>query len=178
MTYHTGNLGPRSAGLFGTLLKGALIGAAGVWVMDRVDWFAFNHEDPQTRRRTRHVRPGGLDPAHVAVNRIAHMAGKELSPPQPHPAGLAVHYALGMGPAALYAAGLRERMAGLGRMRGPLFGLALFLVQDEGINALSGLSGPLDEYPWQDHARGLVAHLVLGTVIDLALEAADRSESA
>ena len=41
------------------LLKGAIAGAAGVWVMDRVDWFMFRHEDPAARRRTRRVRPGG-----------------------------------------------------------------------------------------------------------------------
>ncbi|WP_205665222.1 hypothetical protein [Caldimonas tepidiphila] len=153
----------------GDLVKGALAGAAAVWVMDRADWFAFTYEDPEARRRTEQVRPGGLDPSHVAVNRVAEMAGVQLSPRQPHPAGIALHYGLGIGPSALYAAGLRDRMAGLGMARGPLFGLGLFLVQDEGLNALSGLSAPPGEYPWQAHARGLLAHLVLGTVVDLAL---------
>jgi hypothetical protein len=44
-------------------LKGAVAGAVGVWVMDRVDWFNFEHEDPASRRLTQLVRPRGLDPA-------------------------------------------------------------------------------------------------------------------
>ena len=40
----------------GDMLKGAIAGAVGVWVMDRVDWYMFDHEDPEARRRTEAVR--------------------------------------------------------------------------------------------------------------------------
>lgn len=46
-------------------LKGALAGSIGMWVMDRVDWFNFEQEDPAARRWTEQVRSHGLDPAHV-----------------------------------------------------------------------------------------------------------------
>jgi hypothetical protein len=42
----------------------------------------------------------------------------------------------------------------------------LFLVQDEAVNAATGLSARPGQYPWQAHARGLVAHLVYGLVTD------------
>lgn len=157
------------------MLKGAVAGAAAVWVMDRLDWFSYAHEDPEARRRTRRVRPRGMDPAHVAVNEAAEMAGAELSPSQPHPAGIALHYGLGVGPGALYAA-MRDRMEGLGRARGPLYGLGLFVMQDEAINAVTGLSARPGKYPWQAHARGLAAHLVYGLVIDCVLDALDAMD--
>jgi hypothetical protein len=153
-------------------LKGAIAGAIGVWIMDRVDWFMFEHEDPAARRQTESVRPGGLDPAHVAVNRMAGAAGIELSPAQPHPAGIGMHYALGIGPGALYGA-FRDRLPanndGQDHLYGAALGLGLFIVQDEGLNALTGLSADQRTYPWQAHARGLVAHLVFGVVTNTVL---------
>ncbi len=149
-------------------LYGAVAGAVGVWVMDRVDWAMYRAESPQARQRTKEVRPGGLDPAHVLANRVAGALGTTLSPPQPHPAGIAIHYSLGIGPGALYGA-FQDRAPVLGVGRGALFGLGLFLVQDEVVNAAAGLSARPGQYPWQAHARGLVAHLVYGLVTDSVL---------
>lgn len=157
----------RGASLTGAVM-GAVAGAAAVWVMDRVDWFMFNRVDPQARRRTETVRPGGMDPAHVLANRVAHALGTELTPQQPHPAGIAVHYAIGIGPAALYGA-LVDRFPELGVGRGTAFGLAMFLLEDELMNPLAGLAAPPGDYPWQAHARGLVAHLAFGFVLDSIL---------
>jgi hypothetical protein len=149
-------------------LKGAVAGGIAVWVMEQVDWFMYNHESAEARRRTQRVRPRGMDPAHVMANRIAHAVGTGLSPPQPHPAGIAIHYALGIAPGALYGA-LQDRIPGLGVGRGALFGLGLFLVHDEFLNTKAGLSARPSRYPWQAHVRGLVAHLVYGVVTDTLL---------
>ncbi len=150
------------------LLKGAIAGVAGVWVMDRVDWFMFRHEDPAARRRTRRVRPGGKDPAHVIAGEAARLAGVELSSPRQNPAGLGVHYSLGIVPGALYGA-LRGRVPGLGAGRGLLYGLGMFVVEDELVSPALGVAAGPARYPWQAHARGLVAHLVLGVVTDAVL---------
>ena len=98
--------------------------------------------------------------------------GTELVPRQPHPAGIAVHYALGVVPGALYGA-LRNRVGGVGAAGGLLYGLGLFLVEDEGLNPLLGTSGKPTEYPWQAHARGLVGHLVLGAAMNTTLNVLD-----
>lgn len=50
-------------------------------------------------------------------------------------------------------------------------GFGLFVFQDELINAAAGLSGNPKDYPWQAHARGLVAHLVYGLMTDVAFSA-------
>lgn len=157
----------------GDLLAGALAGAAAVWAMDRLDWALYDRVDPQARRRTIAARPGGLDPAHVIANRAAHALGTELSPAQPHPAGIAVHYGLGAAMGAAYAA-LTPRTPVLGAGRGVLFGLLMFVVQDEGMNTLLGTAGPPGRYPWQAHARGAVAHGVFGFVLDALLRLTGR----
>jgi hypothetical protein len=153
------------SGMMADALKGAVAGAVGVWVMDRVDWFMYDHVDEEARRRTQAVRPGGLDPAHVIANRAAGAFGVTLSPRQPHPAGIAVHYSLGIGPGALYGA-LYERVPAIGAGRGALYGLGLALLEDEIANPVAGLSARPGDYPWQAHARGVVAHLVYGLVTD------------
>ena len=148
-------------------LVGAIAGAAAVWVMDRVDWFNYRRgvDSHRTRRRTQQARPRGMDPAQVMAAEAGDQAGLALAPRQLDAAGLVVHYGLGIMPGALYGA-LRGRVDYLDAGRGSLFGLGLFLIQDEGINAAAGLSSRPQDYPWTAHARGLVAHLVYGLVTD------------
>lgn len=151
-------------------LAGAIAGAAAVWVMDRVDWFNYRRglDNQRTRRRTQQARPRGMDPAHVMAAEAGDKAGLALR--QLDAAGLAVHYGLGIMPGALYGA-LRGRVDYLDAGRGSLFGLGLFLIQDEGVNAAVGLSGRPRDYPWTAHARGLIAHLVYGLVTDALCKA-------
>lgn len=157
-----------ASGIIAKALIGAAAGAVAVWVMDRVDWFNFEHEDERARKRTQTVRPGGMDPAHTAANAL----GYDFEPKEYNAAGLASHYSLGIVPGALYGV-LRNRVPGLNAGRGTVFGLGLFFMQDEGLNALAGLSAKPTEYPWQAHARGFVAHAVYGLVLDTALKIAD-----
>ncbi|HWG85800.1 MAG TPA: DUF1440 domain-containing protein [Deinococcales bacterium] len=155
------------------LIKGAVAGAAGVWAMDRVGWFMYLREDEDALRQEERVRPGGLDPAHNIAGRVASALGRELVPEQPNQWGIVAHYALGVLPGALYGV-LRHRYPGLASSQGALYGLGLFVVNDELANPLLGLSGGPLEYPWQAHARGLVEHVILGVVTDLVLRTMDR----
>ncbi len=174
MTSNRGGLKPGNpGGMAGDLVAGAVAGAAGVWLMDRVGWALYRRENPAALAHERAARPEGKDPAHVAAGKLARALGAELSPGQPHPAGLAVHYALGVVPGVLYAP-LRHRLAGLGPARGLVYGLGLFLVNDEIVAPALGLAASPVAYPWQAHARGLVAHLVLGAATDAAFDALDR----
>lgn len=165
--------GRDGAHLLSDALIGAAAGAAAVWVMDRVDWFNFMHEDQEARRQTEAVRPKGMDPAHVAADRIAAATDHEVGAQDDNLAGKSMHYSLGVGPGALYSV-LRHEVPVITAGRGSLFGIGLFLIQDEGLNALAGLSARPEEYPWQAHARGFVAHAVYGLALDAALNLADR----
>lgn len=159
--------------LVGDLIKGALAGAAGTWAMDLVTWFMMDREDPRALEQERQARPEGLDPAHSIANRLAHAVSRELSPRQPHPAGIAAHFAIGVLPAALYAVA-RKRVPQVRTGRGLLYGLALFVMQDEIVNSLLGTAGPPGDYPRQAHVRGLVGHLVYGAVTEAAANILDQ----
>jgi hypothetical protein len=157
------------AALAADMLSGAIAGGIAVWVMDQVDWYMDDHQSAEARRRTRSVRPAGMDPAHRSVALAAEAVGLE-APAQPNAMGVAVHYGLGIGPGAVYGA-LRDRAPMVGAGRGLLYGFGLFALQDEMINAATGLAADPRRYPWQAHARGLVAHLVYGLVTDAVLTA-------
>lgn len=155
-------------------LKGAVAGAIGVWALDKVTWAMWNRTDPEKlRQEEQEARPRGMDPAHVIANRAAEAMGTELTPQQPHPAGIAVHYAIGVGPGALYGA-LRHKTPALTTAGGMLFGLGLFLIQDEGMNPILGTSGGPTDYPAEAHLRGLVGHLVFGATMHASLKLMDQ----
>lgn len=155
------------------VLIGAAAGAAAVWAMDRVDWFNFRREASEARQRTQAIRPGGMDPAHVIADTAARSLGQELKPREENGGGKTVHYALGTISGALYGT-LRHRVPAVTAGGGTLFGLGMFFLQDEGLNAMLGLSAKPRRYPWQTHARGFVAHAVYGLVLNAALKRSDH----
>ena len=156
-----------------TAAMGMVAGAIGVWALDRADYFMWNREDPETRAATRAVRPHGEPPAGVLVSEVEEASGHALDEAQHEAAQTAVHYAIGIGPAAGYAL-VRDKLPGRGPARGLLYGLGVFLLQDEGLNAVTRLGADPRDYPWQAHGRGLVAHLVYGLTTELALNAMER----
>ncbi len=161
-------------GTAATALMGAAAGAIGVWALDRADWFMWNRLDEETRTRTIAVRPGGEPPAHVLASKIEKTAGFNPTEKQHDMAGNVTHYSIGIGPAVGYAL-MRDKLPGRGPMRGLLYGFGVFLMQDEAVNAVTGLSAKPQAYPWQAHARGLIAHLVYGVATELALNAMERA---
>lgn len=164
-----------SSAVLGDVVKGAIAGAVGTWLMDQVTWYMWNRQDLATlRREEQEARTEGMDPAHVTANRVARAFGKQLRPAQPHPAGVGVHYGIGIAPAMLYAP-LRRRIPVLGAAGGLLYGLGLFLAVDEGVVPALGLAGSPGEYPWQAHLRGLVGHLVLGAGTHATLALLDQA---
>lgn len=170
---------------------GAVGGVIAVWVMDRVDWTLWRLEGPKVRRRTTAVRPGGEPPAHVIATKLERLAGvgfqgsaevpslleqldtKGLTGNRHHILGTGVHHAIGIGPATAYGI-MQDKLPFSGAARGALYGLTLFLAQDEAANALTRLSAKPPRYPWQDHVRGLISHLVYGIVTDAVVTAAKK----
>ena len=154
---------------------GALAGTAAVWAMDRVGWWMYRREDPRALRRELTARPQGLDSAHLFARKLGRLVGRDPGRRQPNAAGLTVHYALGALPGAAYAVAW-QRYPTVRRGAGLPYGLALFAFNDEIAAPLLGLARGPRHYPWQAHARGLVAHVVLGVVTDrlVALDARAR----
>lgn len=164
----------RHANPLAMIVLGATAGAVGTWALDRADWFMWDHEDEEARQRTRDVRPNGEPPAHIIARKAEGLLQIKPSREQHAATGQAVHFGLGILPAIAYAF-VREKLPGRGIMRGLLFGGSMFVMQDEMANSLSGLAAKPGRYPWQAHARGLVAHLLYGVTTELALNAMEKS---
>jgi len=155
------------------VVAGFAAGALGVWALDRLDWFMWGQEDAEARARTTAVRPDGEPPAQALVSKMENATGKHLEPGTHETASQVVHYAIGIAPAIGYAL-LRDKLPISGVARGALYGAGLFLTQDEVLNTVTGLGAKPQDYPWQAHARGIVAHTTYGIVTELALVLVDR----
>ena len=155
-------------GKAGLLLKGAVAGGVGVWLMDRFTWYWYSRENTHTLVKERIAMKGGRYAPNAAGKHLTDAIGIKLPQKLQYVVGRSVHYFMGIAPAALYAL-WRHRMKGLGYWRGPMYGFGLFIAFDEIITpALGYASGPF-AYPWQAHARGFMAHLILGVTTDVAL---------
>jgi hypothetical protein len=163
---------PRNVAL--DLLLGAVAGAAGVWVMDRVGWLMYDREDPAALAHEHRARPGDRDVAHAMVAKAGEATGTDVPTEQPNRGGLAVHYGLGMMPGALYAAA-RHEVPALRAGNGALYGFGLFAMNDELAAPLLGVASGPGAYPPQAHVRGLVSHVVLGVVTESLLKLFDRA---
>lgn len=155
------------------IAKNTLAGAMAVWVMDRATWWLWNRQNPQSLAQEQRARPGGLDPAHVIANRVANLFGRKMTPAQPHPVGIATHYLLGIAPAILYGL-YRKRSNRPSTGKGLLFGLGVFLLEDQLINTQAKFANKPGAYPWQSHARGVAGHLIYGAATHASLKLLDR----
>ncbi|MBW3570504.1 MAG: DUF1440 domain-containing protein [Gemmatimonadetes bacterium] len=152
-------------------LLGAAAGAAATWVMGKATAYLYEHEERAAREAEDDAR-GGKTAYGVAAEKAASAAGRALTEEERQSAGMAIHWALGVGAGALYGA-MRGRVAGADVAAGLGFGAAFWLVIDEGTNALLGLTPPPGRFPLQTHVRGLAGHLVFGAATDAALRLAD-----
>lgn len=92
MGKRNGSNSRRNGDLIGDIVKGAVAGAIGVWVMDRVGWDMYLSEDPKAFEQEKEAQVEGKYAAHVAVGKIADAMGKELTETQQHKAGKVMHY--------------------------------------------------------------------------------------
>src|SRR5207248_11213173 len=110
------------------LLLGVLAGAAGTFLMDKVTTLAYERESKPARDREDAAR--GEKTAYVAAAEKLGVAESRRET-----AGTAIHWALGAGAGALYGA-LRNRLRRLGLGSGLAYGVAFWIVMDEGTNTL------------------------------------------
>ena len=153
--------------LIADLVDGAIAGAVATWVMARVTTYLYEHEDKAAREREDRAREGKTAYG-VAAEKVARLAGTELSEERRQEYGSAIHWALGIGAGALYGV-LRPRLERAELARGLAFGAAFWLLMDEGAVYALGLTPGPTAFPWRAHARGLAGHLTFGAVADATL---------
>ena len=71
-----------------------------------------------------------------------------------------------------------EAVAYFGKIDVWVNGAGLFIVMDEIVAPLLGLTSGPKAYPWQAHARGLAGHLALGATTDASLKLINKAVSA
>lgn len=142
-------------------------------MMDLFTWTWYSHEDTKNLVKERMAQKGGRYAPNAAGKHLTDTMGLSLSQRQQYVVGRSVHYFMGIGPGAIYALG-RHRIKRFGLSRGLLYGFGLFIIFDEIIitQVLGYASGPF-AYPWQAHARGFFAHIILGTATEAILHLLD-----
>lgn len=154
------------------LLKGAIAGAAATWVMGRVTTLLYQMQDEETKDEETEARDGKTAYG-VAAEKAAALFGQDLDDQQRQRLGMAIHWALGIGTGALYAA-LRDRWEGAGWAGGLGLGATFWGVVDEGMNPALGLTPGPGAFAAETHVRGLLGHLSFGVVTETTLKALDR----
>jgi uncharacterized membrane protein YagU involved in acid resistance len=153
----------------GDLVRGAIGGAVGTWVMDLVTTALMDQASEADKAQEAAARPNGKSSAANLVDRITATTGLDLDDRAQTQAATIVHWSLGIVPGALYGL-LRRRVPGVAAARGLVFGAAVFGLNDEYLNTALGLSAPPEAYPPSTHVRGFVGHLVLGATTDLVCD--------
>ena len=155
--------------LFGRLIRGAVAGAVATWVMDLTTTGLMSGQSPSEAAREKAAQKHGKSSVENMIDAATGFVGLQLTGETRSMAAYATHYALGVVPGALYSA-LRPAIPAIGAGRGLLFGLGLFLVNDEFLNTALGFAGPPEAYPVATHVRGLVGHAVLGVMTDATID--------
>ena len=83
-------------------LRGALAGAAAVWLMDLVTTAMLDHQGPDVTEREEAARPNEQPALVNLVDRLEERTGVELSDDQRESLVTVFHYALGVVPGAMY----------------------------------------------------------------------------
>lgn len=156
----------------GDLIKGAIAGAVATWVMGRVTTFLYEIEEEEAVEQEEEVREGRTA-AETAAMKAAEQADIQLDDQRREQGAEAIHWGLGIGAGAVYGV-LKHRLPLVGRTQGIGFGSTFFMVVDEGMNTLLGLTPGPRAFPWQAHARGLAGHVVFGVSADATLDILDR----
>ncbi|HWH37449.1 MAG TPA: DUF1440 domain-containing protein [Candidatus Limnocylindrales bacterium] len=151
------------------VLRGALAGAVATWLMDQVTTTMLESQPDEVTKREEEARPNGKGTVPNLVDMVEDATGFQVEEESRPQLEMAVHYALGIVPGALYAV-LRRRVPLLGAKQGLAYGFLLWALNDEFLNFQLGLAGPPQAYPAETHWRGLVGHLVLGGATDTTID--------
>jgi hypothetical protein len=151
--------------ILGDAIRGAIAGAAATWLMDRATTGMVDEQSEADKAREAAARPNGQSSVANLIDRAEAASGIRLAPRDRGLAAQLIHYGLGIAPGALYGA-LRSRLPILGMGGGLLYGMLLFVLNDEVMNTELGLAGAYGDYPLSTHLRGAVGHAVLGVATD------------
>ena len=137
-------------------------------LMDKVTTAYQERQSGDSRRREKELQEV---PAYVkAAERLAEIGGQNLDQERAERLGLRLHRGLGLSGGVI--AGLLVAR-GMNPWAPGSTGFGLWLLVDEGANALFGLTPPPTAYPRETHVRGLLGHLTYGGALGALLAVAN-----
>ncbi len=161
------------------LAAGLIGGLVASWTMNRFQdvWLKLSENgDPSANGRApqhgeeEHPRKASNEENDTTVKAASAIfegiLGHKLSRDEKKIAGPAVHYTVGTGIGGLYGA-VAEIVPEVTTGRGLPFGVAFWLVVDETVVPVLGLSKPPTEYPVSTHVYALASHLVYGLTAEV-----------
>jgi uncharacterized membrane protein YagU involved in acid resistance len=155
--------------MLGNMIRGAIAGTVATWVMDLVTTGMMAGQPESVTAREEAARPNGRSSVENLIDLLSERLGWTPDPDERERLAVVIHYGLGAVPGAGYAL-LRRRVPFLGAANGALYGLLLWLANDEYLATRLGIAGPPEAYPAETHVRGLVGHLALGVATDTTLD--------
>lgn len=155
------------------VVVGAASGLVATWVMTRAQGPIWQVGSAATRFREKEAQ-GDLEPATVlTARRAARIARTSIPDDRAAAAGQWVHYLTGTTLGALFGlVAPRLRLSPLAA--GPLYGVAVWLLNDETLVPALGLSRKPWKYPASTHAKALASHLVYGAATGAGYAALGR----
>ncbi len=145
---------------------GLVAGAAATFVMDKVSGYLYQFEDEKTRKYEETMRGNEYPPEILAEKISETIAGVELNKDQKQKYGNIVHWSYGIMWGGIYGA-LSGRVPFVDAANGLSFGTGMWLIGDEMMTPLIGLSPSSTEFPWQNHARAFANHMAYGATLGL-----------
>lgn len=154
-------------------LVGAASGLLASWLMEQAQARVLAHAGSAATLARERAAQGELEPATIrTAARAARLLGRPLPDDRRAAAGEFVHYATGAAFGALFGvAGRRVGVPAL--LGGALFGVAVWLLNDELVVPALGLAKAPWRYPPSTHAKALAAHLVYGATTGAGIRLAD-----
>lgn len=149
------------------VLGSALAGLSATLLMEQASAKLYERQTAQSREREEQLRTEM--PTTTLVRKTVGLLGSELADERAEKLGTLSHYAFGAadGPAAL----LLTRLGPSPLNAGLAVATAMEVLVDEGMNTVLRLTAPPQEWPWQAHARGVLAHAVYGVSLGVLLAA-------
>lgn len=151
------------------LAEGVLVGLCATQALDWLSIVLYENEDRATRAQEDAAR-GGHHAYEVAVAKLASGFGVSLDEAGVRRWGWRFHKMFGVLGGLGYVA-MRRRFPKIGIGMGLLFGAAFFLVGDELLVPLAGLTPGPRAFPWKVHARGAASHVAYGVAAEAAARA-------
>ena len=150
-------------------VRGAVAGAAATWAMDQVTTVMLAVQAPEVTKQEKAAQANGKSSVANLIDKVEAETGLVVPKARRPIVEMAVHYALGILPGALY--GIFRRWIPFARAGSGLFyGLGIFAANDEYLNTKLGLASPPSAYPPETHIRGLAGHAVLGVATETGIQ--------